>query len=123
MRALVRGATQILEALTLVGISVVFLTVVVEVVLRYGFLYGPGTWYATDGSTCDSIRKRKYPIVGGGAGLNSMVHVSDAAAATALAVDRGEGIYNVVDDEPAAVSIWPGTSTTLPMLPRFSIWR
>ena len=37
MRALVRGATQILEALTLVGISVVSLTVVVEVVLRYGF--------------------------------------------------------------------------------------
>src|SRR5205823_450031 len=37
MRALVRGATRVLEALTLVGISVVSLTVVVEVVLRYGF--------------------------------------------------------------------------------------
>src|SRR5437660_9943211 len=37
MRALVRGGTRVLEALTLVGISVVSLTVVVEVVLRYGF--------------------------------------------------------------------------------------
>ena len=37
MRALVRRTTQILEALTLAGISVVSLTVVVEVVLRYGF--------------------------------------------------------------------------------------
>ena len=37
MRGVVRGATRVLEALTLVGMSVVFVTVVVEVVLRYGF--------------------------------------------------------------------------------------
>jgi TRAP-type C4-dicarboxylate transport system permease small subunit len=37
MRGVVRGVTHALEALTLVGMSVVFLTVVVEVVLRYGF--------------------------------------------------------------------------------------
>jgi TRAP-type C4-dicarboxylate transport system permease small subunit len=37
MRALVRRVTQALEALTLVGMSVVAVTVVVEVILRYGF--------------------------------------------------------------------------------------
>ena len=37
MRGVVRGATRALEALTLAGMSVVFVTVVVEVVLRYGF--------------------------------------------------------------------------------------
>lgn len=74
------------------------------VVLRFGSLYGPGTWYATDGSTCESIRNRQFPLVGGGTGLNSLVHVSDAAAAAALAVERGTGIYNVVDDEPAPFS-------------------
>jgi nucleoside-diphosphate-sugar epimerase len=74
------------------------------VVLRFGTLYGPGTWYATDGSTSNSIRDRQFPLVGGGNGLNSMIHASDAAAAAALAVEKGEGIYNVVDDEPATFS-------------------
>jgi nucleoside-diphosphate-sugar epimerase len=70
------------------------------VVLRFGDLYGPGTWFASDGSTSQAIRERQYPVVGGGAGVNSLIHVSDAAAAAALAVERGAGIYNVVDDEP-----------------------
>lgn len=74
------------------------------VVLRFGTLYGPGTWYATDGSTSDSIRARQFPLVGGGTGLNSLVHVSDAAKAAAIAVERGHGIYNIVDDEPAPFS-------------------
>jgi nucleoside-diphosphate-sugar epimerase len=71
------------------------------VVLRFGALYGPGTWYASDGSTCNAIRRRGYPVIGGGTGVTSLVHVSDAAAAAAIAVERGEGIYNIVDDEPA----------------------
>ena len=37
MRALARSVTSVLEALTLVGMSVVSLTIVVEVILRYGF--------------------------------------------------------------------------------------
>jgi TRAP-type C4-dicarboxylate transport system permease small subunit len=37
MRTLVRSVTSGLEALTLVGMSVVSLTIVVEVILRYGF--------------------------------------------------------------------------------------
>ncbi|MGH2960032.1 MAG: NAD-dependent epimerase/dehydratase family protein [Solirubrobacterales bacterium] len=71
------------------------------VVLRFGELYGPGTWFASDGSTTESVRARKFPLIGGGHGVNSMLHVSDAASAAAIAAERGTGIYNVVDDEPA----------------------
>ncbi len=76
------------------------------VVLRYGFLYGPGTYYAADGSQAEDARRRRSPIVGAGTGIFSFVHVDDAAAATVAALERGAGIYNVVDDEPAAMSEW-----------------
>jgi nucleoside-diphosphate-sugar epimerase len=74
------------------------------VVLRFGDLYGPGTWLATDGSTSQAVRDRQFPLIGGGKGMNSLIHVSDAAAAAALAVESGEGIYNIVDDEPTPSS-------------------
>jgi nucleoside-diphosphate-sugar epimerase len=77
------------------------------VVLRYGFFYGPGTAYATDGATAAEIRKRRFPIVGKGTGISSFVHIDDAAAATVLALDGGApGIYNVCDDEPAPMREW-----------------
>jgi nucleoside-diphosphate-sugar epimerase len=73
------------------------------VVLRYGALYGPGTWYAPDGDVTAQMRKRRLPIVGSGEGLTSFVHVDDAAAATVCAVTRGApGVYNIVDDEPVS---------------------
>ena len=78
-------------------------------VLRYGGFYGPGTSMsrAPDAEMAGPIRKRRFPIVGTGDGIWSYVHVEDAAAATALAVERGEpGIYNIVDDEPAPVREW-----------------
>ena len=76
-------------------------------VLRYGWLYGPGTYYAADGSLADDTRRRRSPIVGAGTGTFSFVHVDDAAAATVAAVDRGApGAYNVVDDEPAPMREW-----------------
>jgi nucleoside-diphosphate-sugar epimerase len=76
-------------------------------VLRYGFLYGPGTWYAADGAIAALVRKRMLPIVGKGGGLSSFVHVDDAVDATVAAIERGEGgIYNVCDDEPVAQSVW-----------------
>lgn len=71
------------------------------VALRYGFLYGPGTWYETGGSTYDAVKRRQYPLIGDGGGVNSLVHVSDAARATLASVEHGSGIYNVVDDDPA----------------------
>ncbi len=76
-------------------------------VLRYGWLYGPGTSIALDppGSQIELLRKRQFPIVGQGTGIWSFVHTQDAATATLAAVEGGPAdIYNVVDDEPAAVS-------------------
>jgi nucleoside-diphosphate-sugar epimerase len=76
-------------------------------VLRYGFFYGPGTYYASDGTTAADVRRRRQPIVGKGSGTVSFIHVEDAADATLAAVERGApGIYNVVDDEPAPFSEW-----------------
>jgi nucleoside-diphosphate-sugar epimerase len=77
--------------------------------LRYGGLYGPGTSLslARDAVMAAPVRKRRFPIVGGGAGVWSHVHIEDAAAATAVAIERGRpGVYNVVDDEPAPVREW-----------------
>jgi nucleoside-diphosphate-sugar epimerase len=72
-------------------------------VLRYGPLYGPG---ATDDQV-ELIRKRKFPLVGGGTGYTSWVHLDDAASATVLAVElKARGVFNIVDDEPAAVRDW-----------------
>ena len=75
--------------------------------LRYGFFYGPGTWYARDGAMAALVRKRMLPITGKGGGLASFVHVDDAVDATVAAIERGEsGIYNVCDDEPVAQNVW-----------------
>jgi 2-alkyl-3-oxoalkanoate reductase len=77
------------------------------VVLRYGFFYGPGTHYGSDGTTLGDVRRRRMPVVGKGTGVFSFIHVDDAADATVAAVERGApGIYNVTDDEPAAMSEW-----------------
>lgn len=76
-------------------------------VLRYGQFYGPGTYYAPDGSMARQVMKRMLPVVGPGTGVASFVHVDDAAAATVAALDHGSpGIYNVVDDEPAPMHAW-----------------
>jgi len=78
------------------------------VVLRYGGFYGPGTSLGPEGGeTVELIRKRKFPVVGDGAGVWSFIHIEDAAEATVAATEHGErGVYNIVDDEPAPVSEW-----------------
>jgi len=79
------------------------------VVLRYGAFYGPGTSFAVKppGELARLIRKRRLPIVGGGGGVWSFIHIEDAATATLNAVEGGTtGIYLVVDDEPAPVRDW-----------------
>jgi nucleoside-diphosphate-sugar epimerase len=69
------------------------------IALRYGSFYG-----AAIDPMRDAVRGRKVPIVGDGDGVWSLVHVADAAAATVLALERGEsGVYNVADDDPAPV--------------------
>lgn len=74
------------------------------VILRYGFFYGPGTWYETGGSTLEAVRTRQYPLIGAATGIYSLIHVADAASAALAAVDRGSGIYNIVDDDPAPLN-------------------
>ncbi|WP_420541864.1 NAD-dependent epimerase/dehydratase family protein [Rubrobacter calidifluminis] len=72
-------------------------------VLRYGWLYGPG---ASD-TLVEAVRRRQFPLIGGGTGYNSWVHLDDAASATVLAVEQqAKGVFNVVDDEPAPASEW-----------------
>ncbi|WP_281274141.1 NAD-dependent epimerase/dehydratase family protein [Nocardioides aurantiacus] len=76
-------------------------------VLRYGYFYGPGTSIGRGGQQYEDLRRRRLPIVGTGAGLFSLVHVDDAAAATVQALDHGtRGVYNIVDDEPAPKREW-----------------
>jgi len=71
------------------------------IVLRYGTLYGPGTFYAPHGDLIRQLRKRRMPIVGSGAGITSFLHVNDAATATTRALRNGApGVYNVTDDDP-----------------------
>ena len=77
------------------------------IVLRYGAFYGPGTSMAPGGQQSEAVRRRKFPLVGDGAGVWSFIHVADAAEATVAAVEHGtRGIYNVVDDDPAPVAEW-----------------
>jgi nucleoside-diphosphate-sugar epimerase len=96
------------------------------IVLRYGAFYGPGTSMAPGEQVFELIRKRKFPLVGDGAGVWSFIHIADAAEATLAAVEHGSrGVYNVVDDDPAPVAEWlPALAQTLgakkPMrVPRF----
>lgn len=71
------------------------------VALRYGGFYG-----APD-MVVKAVRRRRYPVIGDGAGISSWIHLDDAATATVLALEQtGPAIYNVVDDEPAAMKDW-----------------
>jgi nucleoside-diphosphate-sugar epimerase len=77
------------------------------IVLRYGWLYGPGTGFRHDGSWAANLRRRRLPIVGAGSGVFSFVHVEDAASATVAALTHSApATYNVVDDDPAALNEW-----------------
>ncbi|HYY28521.1 MAG TPA: NAD(P)-dependent oxidoreductase [Chthoniobacterales bacterium] len=79
----------------------------VEIVsLRYGFFYGPGTWYSREGDMGEQVRQQQVPVIGDGAGVWSFVHIDDAAAATAAALECAPGAYNVVDNDPAPQILW-----------------
>jgi nucleoside-diphosphate-sugar epimerase len=85
------------------------------IVLRYGAFYGPDTGLF-DGPFVEQVALRRVPLMGSGNGWWSFVHIEDAAAATALAVERGAAgqIYNIVDDEPAPVRDWlPALAATV----------
>jgi nucleoside-diphosphate-sugar epimerase len=81
------------------------------VALRYGFFYGPNTWYNPDGGAGDEIRKQLFPVIEGGKAKWSFVHIEDAARATVAALTAEPGTYVVVDDDTSPVNVW---------LPRFA---
>jgi nucleoside-diphosphate-sugar epimerase len=84
------------------------------IVLRYGFFYGPGTWFHSDGDVAEQLRRRQFPVIGNGDGVWSWLHIEDAAIATVAAVERGNpGVYLVTDDQPLPVYEW---------LPTFARW-
>jgi nucleoside-diphosphate-sugar epimerase len=94
--ATVHAETAVLKETTMEGF-----------VLRYGSFYGPGTSLAPGAWFFESIRQRRVPIVGGGSGHWSFIHIDDAATATLAAVNAPTpGLYNITDDEPAPVSVW-----------------
>lgn len=84
------------------------------IALRYGFFYGPGTWFNSDGDVAEQVRQQQFPIVGDGEGVWSWLHIEDAAMATVLAAEQGHpGIYLIANDQPLAVREW---------LPAFARW-
>ncbi|HTU79791.1 MAG TPA: NAD(P)-dependent oxidoreductase [Solirubrobacteraceae bacterium] len=84
-------------------------------VLRYGYFYGPGSSISRTGAIGTDVARRRLPVVGGGTGVWSLIHVDDAACATVAALAReATGAYNIVDDAPAPVAEWvPGLAAAL----------
>jgi nucleoside-diphosphate-sugar epimerase len=76
------------------------------IALRYGFFYGPGTWYHKYGAAADLVRRKELPIIGDGAGVWSWIHIEDAAVATVEALTAPPGVYNIVDDDASPVAVW-----------------
>jgi len=101
------GLRSIVDAIRYVENAVTHDPELEGVVLRYGGFYGPGTSLDEGGAHIEAVRRRRFPVVGNGAGIWSFVHIADAASATVAAIEGGApGIYNVVDDEPAPVGEW-----------------
>ncbi|HEX2498585.1 MAG TPA: NAD(P)-dependent oxidoreductase [Actinomycetes bacterium] len=101
------GYRETLDAIKYLEATVTGSTAPAGVVLRYGGFYGPNTSVSADGEIVEAVRKRRLPVVGGGGGVWSFVHIQDAAAATVAAIEQAEpGLYNIVDDDPAPVSAW-----------------
>ena len=77
-----------------------------SVALRYGFFYGPKTWYVRGGAAANMAMRQQSPVVGKGQGVSSFVHIDDAAVATVAALTAEPGVYNLVDDDPSPQAIW-----------------
>ena len=67
------------------------------VVLRFGWLYGPGTWYGKDGMIYNQFKDGEVTLSDG---VTSFIHLDDAVEVSIQAMNFDTGIYNVADDEP-----------------------
>jgi nucleoside-diphosphate-sugar epimerase len=77
-----------------------------SVAMRYGFFYGPGTWFTNAGDMGEQVRGQQVPVIGAGQGVASFVHIEDAASATVTALECAPGAYNIVDDHPSQQRVW-----------------
>ena len=97
-------------------------TSIEAVILRYGFFYGPGTWYAPDGGYAEIVRQNQYPIVEQGSAVWSWIHIDDAAEATVSALSLMPGVYDIVDDDPSEVRVWlPAFAVSIGALPPVTV--
>jgi nucleoside-diphosphate-sugar epimerase len=88
------GYRETLNAIKYLEATVTGSTAPAGVVLRYGGFYGPNTSVSADGEIVQAVRKRRLPVVGGGGGVWSFIHIQDAAAATVAAIEQAEpGLY------------------------------
>ncbi|WP_436862856.1 NAD-dependent epimerase/dehydratase family protein [Staphylococcus caeli] len=74
-----------------------------HVVLRYGLLYGPGTWYGKDGMIYNLFKEDNVTMSDG---VQSFIHIDDAVEVAIQALNFEPGIYNVADDEPVKGDVW-----------------
>jgi nucleoside-diphosphate-sugar epimerase len=74
--------------------------------LRYGFFYGPKTWFYPGESAANFVTKQQNPVAGKGQGVWSFVHIHDAAIATVAALTAEAGVYNLVDEDPSPQNVW-----------------
>jgi nucleoside-diphosphate-sugar epimerase len=81
-------------------------TAIEGVALRYGFFYGPKTWYYPGEAAANMVMRQQNPVVGKGEGVSSFVHINDAAIATVAALTAEAGVYNLVDDDPSPQIVW-----------------
>jgi 2-alkyl-3-oxoalkanoate reductase len=120
------GIQSTLDAIKHLEAAVTSAESIEGIVLRYGGFYGPGSMTEPNSEMMATLRKRRFPVVGDGGGIWSFVHIDDAAAATAEAIERGRpGIYNIVDDDPAPVRDWlPALAAAVGAKPprRFPAW-
>src|SRR5215467_6609718 len=77
------------------------------IVLRYGFFYGRGAWYAADGSVAEQVRRRQFHLTGGGGGVWSFVHMADATAATLVVRAGGvRDVHNFATHQSSPLAAW-----------------
>jgi nucleoside-diphosphate-sugar epimerase len=115
--------TKTLAALRYLEARVSTTTFLDVLALRYGMFYGPGTAIGKGGAIVKMVKRRTFPIIGGGGGVWSFIHLLDAARATLAAMSRcAPGIYNIVDDEPAKVATWlPALAKAIEAKPPYKI--
>lgn len=76
------------------------------VALRFGFFYGPGTWFQPQGNMGDQVRAQQFPLIGESRGIWNFVHIEDAAQAVVKALQCPPGVYNIVNDTPTPLCDW-----------------